>query len=186
MGRRGESVEQSRAGQQQRSGAHRCGEGGARVHRLQPAADGLVVDEYAGPDAAGNHHDVGRADFVEGGVARDAEHAVLGSHLTALVPDEHDVYRRNALQDFVGPDCVQRGEPREQRDGDLHQPVPAGDAEFGLGLRRCRRRSADAATTPDAASSAASRAARRGRGRRSHPPGRRLCPASAPDPRPGR
>ena len=59
----------------------------------------------------GNDEDVGVGDLLERGVDGDAEHAVLGADLAALVADEHDVDVGDALQHLVGPDRVERGEP---------------------------------------------------------------------------
>jgi hypothetical protein len=78
---------------------------------------GSLVLAAAGP---GEYHDIGFADLVEGGVAANAEHAVICAHFAASVPDEHHVDRRNALQHLVGPDTVECGEPWEQRDGDQY------------------------------------------------------------------
>src|SRR5690349_13901121 len=117
---RGESVEQARGGEQQRTGAHRGAECGVRMNRLQPATDHFVVDQLTGADTAGHHHHVRSADLVEVGITDYAEQPVLGAYLTAPMSDEDHVDRRDALQHFVGPDGVEGGEPVEQWDGDLH------------------------------------------------------------------
>ena len=111
---RGESVEQARGGEQQRAGTHRGGECGVRVYRLQPGADGVVVNQLAGSDPAREHHHIGCAEFVECGVASHAQHPVFGTRLAAAMPDEHHFDRRNALQHFVGSDRVERSKPWEK------------------------------------------------------------------------
>ena len=53
-----------------------------------PLEDPLVVLEGARPDAAGEDDHVGPGHLLEGGVAGQAEHAVLAADLAALVADE--------------------------------------------------------------------------------------------------
>lgn len=108
-----------------------------RVHRLQPGPDGLVVNELPGADAAGEHHHLRCAHLVEGGVAGQAQHPVLGAHLAPALPDEHDLDRRNPLQHFVRAHRIQCGDPREQRDGDQRHVAPAS---AGSGSAACPRR----------------------------------------------
>ena len=67
-----------------------------------------------------------------------AEHAVLAADLAALVADERDVEGRDALEDLVGPDGVERRELREERDGDLQAVGHAG--VLSIGAVRNRRR----------------------------------------------
>ena len=103
-----------------------------------PLEHPFVVLEGAGPDAAGEDDDVGLGHLLEGGVGDEAEHAVLAAHLAAGVTDEGDVEGRDALEHLVGPDGVERREPLEQRDGDVHA---VGHAEvLSVGAVRKRRR----------------------------------------------
>ena len=66
----------------------------------------------------------------------------------AVVADEDDVEGRDALQDLVGPDGVERGELREEGDGDLqavgHADVLSSGArhESAAGRHRVARRGA--------------------------------------------
>ena len=66
-------------------------------------------------------------DIVEGAIGDDPEGAVVTTHLATLSSDEGDIDRRDALEDFIGPDAVESGEPREQ--GDRHVEV-VGHAEL--------------------------------------------------------
>ena len=70
--------------------------------------------------------------------AMQPEHAVLAAHLAVVVADEDDVEARDALQDLVGPDGVERRELREERDGDLQAVGHADVLSFGVARKRRR------------------------------------------------
>ena len=97
-----------------------------------------VVFERPRPDAAGEDDHVGRGHLLEGGVDGQPDHAVLAAHLAAVVADEDDVEGRDALQDLVGADGIERGVLGEERDGDL-QAVGHADV-LSVGTARKRRR----------------------------------------------
>ena len=119
--RRGrEALQQPGAPEHERSGAHRSRVRGRRVGVANPVQHPLVVHEGASADAAGKHDDVGLGHLLEGCVDGDAEETVLAANFAALMTDEGDVDRRNALQHFVRADGVERREAREEGDRDLH------------------------------------------------------------------
>ena len=103
-----------------------------------PFEDPLVVLEGPRPDAAGEDDHVGLGHLLERGVRGQTEHAVLTAHLAAGVAEEGDVEGRDALEDLVGPDGIERGELREERDGDVDAVGHAG--VLSVGAVRNRRR----------------------------------------------
>ena len=103
-----------------------------------PLEHPLVPLEWPRSDPAGEDDHVRRRDLLEGGVDAQTEHAVLAAHLAPDVADEDDVEGRNALQDLVGAHGVERGEPREEGDGDLHAVGHADVLSFGAARKRRR------------------------------------------------
>ena len=96
-------------------------------------------------DATGEDDHPRCGHLLEHGVRAEAEHPVLGAHLALVVTQENDVEVRHALEDLVGTDGVERGDPREEGDGDLEaaRGVCAGGLHAGVasrGLVRKRRR----------------------------------------------
>ena len=85
------------------------------------------------PDAAGEDDHVGRGSSSKVASTREPDHAVLAAHLAAVVADEDDVEGRDALQDLVGADGIERGELREERDGDLQAVGHADVLSSGCG-----------------------------------------------------
>jgi NTE family protein len=138
VGRGGQSVEQPRGAEDERPGADRGREPSRRVHRAHPVDDRTAVDEGTAADAAGDHDDVGVGNVGERGVDREAEEAIVGADDAALDADEDDVEVGHALEDLVGTDGVERGEPGEERDGDLHD-----GSSRELGVRRRRPQDAE-------------------------------------------
>ena len=74
----------------------------------------FVELEAAGPHPAREHDDVRVGELGEGAVGDDADHLVVAPDLAPLIGDEGDVDGRYALEDLVGADPVQCGEPRKQ------------------------------------------------------------------------
>ena len=88
-------------------------------------------------DPAGEHDDVRLGHLLPGGVDGQAEHAILGADLAAVVSDEGDVEARDPLKDLVGPDGIERGDVWEERDGDLQAVGHAGVLSIGsIGVHR--------------------------------------------------
>ena len=103
-----------------------------------PLQHTLVVFERSRPHAAGEDDDVGCRHLLEGGVDGQSEHPVVAAHLADGMTDEGNLEGRDALQDLVGPDGIERGELGEEWDGDL-QPVRHADV-LSFGTARKRRR----------------------------------------------
>jgi hypothetical protein len=85
--------------------------------RTQSSTRSSVINARV-PWPPGNTTTSGCGHLLERRVDLDAEHAVVRADDAALVADERHVEVRDALQHLVGPDAVERGELREQRDGD--------------------------------------------------------------------
>ena len=77
----------------------------------------------SGAEPAGEHDDVRGRQLLERGVDLDAEHAVVRPDHAMLVADEGHVELRDALQDLVRADAVERREVGEERDCDAGHPV---------------------------------------------------------------
>ena len=92
--------------------------------RIQPRIVSSLI-EWPGAHASWDDQDLRCGHLVERGVDREAEVSVVGAHLTALGADEHDLGAGKALQHFVGTDGVERGDLREEQEGDLHLPILA-------------------------------------------------------------
>ena len=112
---------------------------GATIARtLVDAGASVVVLERPRPHAAGEDDDVRCAHLFEGGVDVQPEHPVVAAHLADGVAHEHNVEGRDALQDFVGPNGVERGELGEERYGDLQRVRHADVLSFGTARKRRR------------------------------------------------
>ena len=100
-----------------------------RVRAPHPVQGPRVGLQRPRAHSAGEDDHVGGRQVLEGGVDDQAEHPVVGAHLSPGVTDKGDVEGRDALQHFVRADRIQRGELREQRDGDA-QPVSHASAPW--------------------------------------------------------
>ena len=75
------------------------------------------------PDSAGEDQHVGTGHLGEGRVGDQTQHPVVAAHLSGPVADEGHVDARHPLEHLVGPDGVEGGEPRKERDRDLERVV---------------------------------------------------------------
>ncbi len=134
----GEAVEEPGGAEHQGAGAHRGGETGGQVGVAHPLQHPLVVEEGAGPDPTREHQGIRLGALLEGGIDRHPQDAVVAPDLAPAMPDEGQIDGRDALEDLVGADGVERREAREQGNGHV-QSVGHADL-LSLPVVRKRRR----------------------------------------------
>jgi hypothetical protein len=92
------------------------------VRGEQPLQQRLVGHVRVLAGSARDNDDIGPLDVGQGGIGDQAQGALLVHHRAGRMRGEDDFRARQAAEDVIGADGVQRREPVEQHDGDKHDP----------------------------------------------------------------
>src|SRR5918992_5474645 len=120
MRRRAQTLEDASRSQEQGAGAHRSGPA-RRLMCLPNPGEQLVVALVARPASSWDYDDVGLRNLAQAAIGAQRQRAGIGALASGLSGHEQHLGSWQAAEHLVGPDRVERGQPLEQRDGDLHQ-----------------------------------------------------------------
>jgi len=129
-------AQQAGRAEDQRAGAHRGGEPAGGVGPPEPVEHHRIVLELPGADPTREHDDIRPGHIAEGRVHRQPQRAVVRPDLSLRVAHEDHVEAGDPLEDLVGPDGVEGGDPGEQGDGHLEV---SGHADLRSSSRKRRR-----------------------------------------------